>query len=61
MRINKTPWAIPEAPCCSPLCACSRQQSDWQKTCERPIPADSYELFVNKSRAGNSRLRHKPG
>ena len=50
MQINKTPWAI----LCTvllALCACSRQQSDWQKTREANT-ADSYELFVKKYPSG---------
>jgi cell division protein FtsN len=50
MRINKTPWAILGAVLLA-LCACSRQQSDWQKTREANT-ADSYELFVKKYPSG---------
>jgi cell division protein FtsN len=50
MRINKTPWAIVGAVLLA-LCACSRQQSDWQKTREANT-ADSYELFVKKYPSG---------
>jgi cell division protein FtsN len=50
MRINKTPWAILGAVLLA-LCACSRQQSDWQKTREANT-ADSYELFIKKYPSG---------
>jgi cell division protein FtsN len=50
MRINKTPLAILGAVLLA-LCACSRQQSDWQKTREANT-ADSYELFVKKYPSG---------
>ena len=50
MRINKTPWAILGAVLLA-LCACSRQQSDWQKTRETNT-ADSYELFIKKYPSG---------
>ena len=50
MRINKTPWAILGAVLLA-LCACSRQQSDWQKTREANS-ADSYELFIKKYPSG---------
>jgi cell division protein FtsN len=50
MRINKTPWAILGAVLLA-LCACSRQQSDWQKTREVNT-ADSYEFFVKKYPSG---------
>jgi cell division protein FtsN len=50
MRINKTPWAILGAVLLA-LCACSRQQSDWQKTREANT-TDSYELFVKKYPGG---------
>ena len=50
MRINKTPWAILGAVLLA-LCACSRQQSDWQKTREANT-ADSYELFIKKYPGG---------
>ena len=50
MRINKTPWAILGAVLLA-LCACSRQQSDWQKTREANT-ADSYELFIKQYPSG---------
>jgi len=50
MRINKTPWVILGAVLLA-LCACSRQQSDWQKTREANT-TDSYELFVKKYPSG---------
>jgi cell division protein FtsN len=50
MRINKTPWAILGAVLLA-LCACSRQQSDWQKTREANT-TDSYELFIKKYPSG---------
>ena len=50
MRINKTPWVI-LGPVLLALCACSRQQSDWQKTREANT-ADSYELFIKKYPSG---------
>ena len=50
MRINKTPWAILGAVLLA-LCACSRQQSDWQKTRDANT-ADSYELFIKKYPGG---------
>jgi len=50
MRINKTPWAILGAVLLA-VCACSRQQSDWQKTREANTP-DSYELFIKKYPSG---------
>jgi cell division septation protein DedD len=50
MRINKTPWVILGTVLLA-LCACSRQQSDWQKTREANT-ADSYELFVKKYPSG---------
>jgi cell division septation protein DedD len=50
MRINKTPWVILGAVLLA-LCACSRQQSDWQKTREANT-VDSYELFVKKYPTG---------
>ena len=50
MRINKTPWAI-LAVVLLALCACSRQQSDWQKTREANT-TDSYELFIKKYPSG---------
>jgi cell division protein FtsN len=50
MRINKTLWAILGAVLLA-LCACSRQQSDWQKTREANT-TDSYELFIKKYPSG---------
>src|SRR6202142_2453559 len=50
MRINKTPWAILGAVLLA-LCACSRQQSEWQKTREANT-TDSYELFIKKYPSG---------
>lgn len=50
MRINKTRWAILGAVLLA-LCACSRQQSDWQKTREANT-TDSYELFIKKYPSG---------
>jgi cell division protein FtsN len=50
MRINKTPWVILGAVLLA-LCACSRQQSDWQKTREANT-TDSYELFIKKYPSG---------
>jgi cell division protein FtsN len=50
MRINKTSWAILPAMLLI-LCACSRQQSDWQKTREANTP-DAYELFIKKYPSG---------
>lgn len=50
MRINKTPWAILGAVLLA-LCACSRQQSEWQKTREANT-TDSYELFLKKYPSG---------
>jgi cell division protein FtsN len=50
MRINKTPWVILAAVLLA-VGACSRQQSDWQKTREANT-IDSYELFVKKYPSG---------
>ena len=50
MRINKTPWVILGTVLLA-LCACSRQQSDWQKTREANT-TDSYELFIKKYPSG---------
>ncbi|MGA2343651.1 MAG: SPOR domain-containing protein [Steroidobacteraceae bacterium] len=50
MRINKTPWVILGAVLLA-LSACSRQQSDWQKTREANT-TDSYELFIKKYPSG---------
>jgi len=50
MRINKTPWAILGIALLA-LCACSRQQSDWQKTREANN-TDAYELFIKKYPSG---------
>jgi cell division protein FtsN len=50
MRINKTPWAILGAVLLA-ISACSRQQSDWQKTREANT-TDSYELFIKKYPSG---------
>jgi len=50
MLINKTPWAILGAVLLA-LSACSRQQSDWQKTREANT-TDSYELFIKKYPSG---------
>ncbi len=50
MRINKTPSVILGAVLLA-LCACSRQQSDWQKTREANT-TDSYELFIKKYPSG---------
>ena len=59
MRINKTPWVILGTVLLA-LCACSRQQSDWQKTREANT-ADSYELFVKKYPSGEFTARRRPG
>jgi cell division protein FtsN len=50
MRINKTRWAILGAVLLA-ICACSRQQSDWQKTRETNT-TDAYELFIKKYPTG---------
>jgi cell division protein FtsN len=50
MRIKKTPWAILGAALLI-LSACSRQQSDWQKTREANS-IESYELFAKKYPSG---------
>jgi cell division protein FtsN len=50
MRINKTRAAIVGLMLLA-LCACSRQQSDWQKAREANS-TDSYELFIKKYPSG---------
>src|SRR5579862_8193556 len=50
MRINKTRSVILGVVLLA-LCACSRQQSDWQKAREANS-TDSYELFIKKYPSG---------